>query len=53
VRSPKGRNNVTKLPHGTSLFELEAPLPDLSDMAQKAEWVRGRSRIALRSGLLG
>jgi hypothetical protein len=25
VRSPKGRNNVTKLPHGTSLFELEAP----------------------------
>src|SRR5712675_697 len=35
VRSPKGRNNVTKLPHGTSLFELEAPLPDLSDMAQK------------------
>src|SRR5271156_3073192 len=35
VRSPKGRNNVTKLPHGTSLFELEAPLPDLSDMAEK------------------
>src|SRR5215471_17519132 len=25
VRSPKGKNNVTKLPHGTSLFELEAP----------------------------
>src|SRR6266853_6604927 len=35
VRSPQGRNNVTKLPHGTSLFELEAPLPDLSDMAEK------------------
>jgi len=35
VRSPKGRNNVTKLPHGTSLFELQAPLPDLSDMAEK------------------
>ena len=35
VRSPRGRNNVTKLPHGTSLFELEAPLPDLSDRAEK------------------
>jgi fido (protein-threonine AMPylation protein) len=35
VRSPKGRNNVTKLPHGTSLFELQAPLPDLPDMAEK------------------
>jgi fido (protein-threonine AMPylation protein) len=35
VRSPKGRNNVTKLPHGVSLFELEAPLHDLSDMARK------------------
>src|SRR5205807_5525849 len=35
VRSPKGRNNVTELPHGTSLFELQAPLPDLSDMVEK------------------
>src|SRR5438128_3246763 len=35
VRSPKGKNNVTKLPHGTSLFELQAPLPDLSDMVEK------------------
>src|SRR6516164_11438023 len=33
VRSPKGKNNVTNLPHGTSLLDLEAPLPDLSDMA--------------------
>ncbi len=35
VRSPKGRNNITKLPHGTSLYELEAPLPDLTEVAEK------------------
>jgi fido (protein-threonine AMPylation protein) len=27
VRSPKGKNNVTKLPHGTSLLDLKAALP--------------------------
>jgi fido (protein-threonine AMPylation protein) len=27
VRSPKGKNNVTKLPHGTSLLDLKAVLP--------------------------
>jgi hypothetical protein len=26
VRSPKGTNTVTKLPHGTSLFELQEAL---------------------------
>jgi fido (protein-threonine AMPylation protein) len=26
VRSPKGKNNVTKLPHGTSLLDLKAAL---------------------------
>src|SRR5271154_3792749 len=27
VRSPKARNKVTKLPHGTSLLDLRAALP--------------------------
>lgn len=27
VRAPKGRNNVTRLPHGTSLLETRASLP--------------------------
>lgn len=31
VRSPKGNNNVTQLPHGTSLFELKADLPAPAD----------------------
>jgi fido (protein-threonine AMPylation protein) len=48
VRSPKGRNNLTKLPHGTSLFELEAPLPDLPDMAEKD----GLRLFALESALI-
>ena len=26
---------MTKLPHGTSLYELEAPLPDLTEVAEK------------------
>jgi fido (protein-threonine AMPylation protein) len=48
VRSPRGRNNVTKLPHGTSLFELEASLPDLSDMKEKD----GLRFFSLESGLI-
>jgi hypothetical protein len=48
VRSPKGRNNVTKLPHGTSLSELEAPLPDLCDTAEKD----GLRLFALESALI-
>jgi fido (protein-threonine AMPylation protein) len=35
VRSPKGRNNVTKLPHGTSLLDLEAALPLPADSEKK------------------
>ena len=27
VRSSKGKNNLTKLPHGTSLLDLRAALP--------------------------
>jgi fido (protein-threonine AMPylation protein) len=35
VRSPKGTNNVTKLPHGTSVFELQTALPPKADGAEK------------------
>src|SRR6185369_16221627 len=35
VRSSKGTNNVTKLPHGTSLFELRAALPPMDDRIEK------------------
>lgn len=35
VRSPKGRNNVTKLPHGTSLLDLQAALPPSGDREEK------------------
>jgi fido (protein-threonine AMPylation protein) len=35
VRSPKGKNNVTKLPHGTSLLDLKAALPATADRDQK------------------
>jgi hypothetical protein len=35
VRSPKGTNSVTKLPHGTSLFDLQAALPPSSDRVER------------------
>jgi hypothetical protein len=35
VRSPKARNKVTKLPHGTSLLDLRAALPAASDREEK------------------
>jgi fido (protein-threonine AMPylation protein) len=35
VRSPKGTNSVTKLPHGTSLFDLQAALPPPVDRVEK------------------
>src|SRR5262249_36867230 len=35
VRSPKGTNSVTKLPHGTSLFDLQAVLPRSSDRVER------------------
>src|SRR5271166_6434573 len=31
VRSPKATNSVTKLPHGTSVFDLKAVLPPATD----------------------
>ena len=35
VRSPKGTNSVTKLPHGTSVFDLQAALPGPADRTEK------------------
>jgi fido (protein-threonine AMPylation protein) len=35
VRSPGARNKVTRLPHGTSLFDLRAALPDAGDRNEK------------------
>jgi hypothetical protein len=35
VRSPKARNKVTKLPHGTSLLDLRAALPAAGDREEK------------------
>ena len=35
VRSPEAHNNVTKLPHGTSLLEIRAALPGASDREEK------------------
>src|SRR5215468_4182466 len=35
VRSPKGKNNVTKLPHGTSLLDLNSALPPPADRGEK------------------
>lgn len=35
VRSPKGKNNVTRLPHGTSVLDLRAALPKPGDREQK------------------
>jgi hypothetical protein len=35
VRSPKGTNSLTKLPHGTSLFDLLAALPPLADRTEE------------------
>ncbi len=35
VRSPRARNKVTKLPHGTSLLDLRAALPAAPDKEEK------------------
>jgi len=35
VRSPRGKNNVTKLPHGTSLLDLKASLPAPADREER------------------
>ncbi len=35
VRSPKARNKITKLPHGTSLFDTRAVLPEAGQVSEK------------------
>src|SRR5438309_10300891 len=35
VRSPTGKNNVTKLPHGTSALDLHAALPKPGDREER------------------
>ena len=34
VRAPKGRNNITTLPHGTSVLEVRAAMPDDNDIVE-------------------
>jgi fido (protein-threonine AMPylation protein) len=48
ARSPRGKNNVTKLPHGTSLLDLEAPLPPLADRIER----EGLRMFSLESALI-
>jgi fido (protein-threonine AMPylation protein) len=48
VRSPRGSNNVTKLPHGTSLLDLEAPLPPPADRIE----LDGLRMFSLESALI-
>lgn len=35
VRSPKARNKITTLPHGTSLFDIRGTLPRAENVSQK------------------
>src|SRR5579872_1453684 len=48
IRSPKGRNNVTRLPHGTSLLDLKASLPEAPDRMEK----EGLRLFSLESALV-
>jgi fido (protein-threonine AMPylation protein) len=48
VRSPKGTNSLTKLPHGTSLFDLLAALPPLADRTEED----GLRIFSLEAGLI-
>ena len=34
VRASKGRNNVTTLPHGTSVLEVRSTMPDIADIVE-------------------
>lgn len=48
ARSSKGKNNLTKLPHGTSLLDLRAALPQFPDRQEKD----GVRIFALESALI-
>ena len=51
VRSSKARNNVTKLPHGTSLLDLRAALPAAATGRKKKGCGFSRSNRRLSSAL--
>jgi fido (protein-threonine AMPylation protein) len=48
VRSPKGQNNNTSLPHGTSLFEVKLAIPDKAERTVK----EGLQLMALPAALI-
>ena len=48
VRSPRARNRVTKLPHGTSLLDLRAALPAPGDREEE----EGMAIFSLESALI-
>jgi hypothetical protein len=48
VRSPRARNKITKLPHGTSLLDLRAALPAVGDREEK----EGLRIFSLESALI-
>ena len=45
VRSARARNKITKLPHGTSLFDLRAALPAAAARAAVITELKNRSRM--------
>jgi Fic/DOC family len=48
VRAPKAKNNVTRLPHGTSVLDLNAALPKTGDREEK----EGLRIFSLESALI-
>lgn len=48
VRSPKARNKVTPLPHGTSVFDIRIELPDKSEIDE----IEGLKVYSLASALV-
>jgi hypothetical protein len=48
VRSPRARNKITKLPHGTSLLDLRSALPAIGDQEEK----EGLRIFSLESALI-
>jgi len=48
VRASKARNNVTALPHGTSLLDVRSTLPDSSDVVEK----KGLRMFSLSAALI-
>ena len=48
VRSPKAQNNVTKLLHGTSIFDLRSSMPDKNERLEK----EGLQLFSIPAGLI-